>query len=101
MSPNLISLIISALGASAVVTIAATAAVKIAKAFAARSGSPAELASMKQQLEQHAADLQDAQATLADQATQLAEIQERLDFTERLLAQTRDRPALGAGDKRG
>jgi len=34
------------------------------------------------------------------QSTQLAELQERLDFAERLLAKSRDRSALGAGEKR-
>ena len=44
---------------------------------------------------------EDAQTTLTNQSTQLAELQERLDFAERLLAQARDRSALGAGEKRG
>jgi len=44
--------------------------------------------------------LDDAHAGLADQAAQLAELQERVDFAERLLAQGRDRSALGAGSKR-
>jgi len=45
--------------------------------------------------------LEDAENSLAQQTTQLAELQERLDFAERLLAQARDRTALGPGDKRG
>ncbi len=65
----------------------------------APSGS--ELARMQQQLEQQAAALEDAQATLANQSTQVAELHERVDFAERVLAQVRDRPAVGTPEKRG
>ena len=85
--------------------IAASTAVLIARAIAGaitgRGASRSELAQMRERLEQHAAVLDDAQTTLANQATQLAELQERLDFAERLLAQARDRSALGPGEKRG
>jgi Tfp pilus assembly protein FimV len=85
--------------------IAASTAVLIARAIAGaitgRGASRSELAQMRERLEQHAAVLDDAQTTLASQATQLAELQERLDFAERLLAQARDRSALGPGEKRG
>jgi hypothetical protein len=64
-----------------------------------RGGS--DLAGIQQQLEQHATALEDAQATLANQATELAELQERVDFTERLLAQARDRPPLALPEERG
>jgi len=90
--PNIIGLVISGIFASFVIGMVATAAVKVAKAIAGRAGSPAELARVKQQLEEHAAALQDAQ-------TQLADLQERVDFAERLLAQARDRSALGTGKK--
>jgi hypothetical protein len=60
-----------------------------------------ELARLQQDLEQQAAALEDVQTTLANQSTQLTELQERVDFAERLLAQVRDRPALGTHDKRG
>ena len=73
----------------------------IAGAIAGRGTSRSELAQIKQRLEQDAAALEDAQITLANQSTQLAELQERLDFAERLLAQARDRSALGAGEKPG
>ena len=59
------------------------------------------IAQPKQHSEQHAAALEDAQSTLASQAGQIAELQERVDFAERLLAQARDRAALGAGQRRG
>jgi hypothetical protein len=41
--------------------------------------------------------LEEAESSLAHQSTQIAELQERLDFTERLLAQGRDRSAVGPG----
>ena len=56
---------------------------------------------LQDQLEQQAAVLEDAQATLADQSAQLAELQERLDFAERILAQSRDRPSLGVREEKG
>jgi len=86
-------------------TIAAATIVLVAKTIAGavggRGASRTDVAQIKQQLEQHAAALEDAQTTLTNQSTQVAELQERLDFAERLLAQGRDRSALGAGEKRG
>ena len=86
-------------------TIAATTIVLVARAIAGaiagRRASRSELAQINQRLEQHAAALNDAQTTLSNQSTQLAELQERVDFAERLLVQARDRSALGAGEKQG
>lgn len=82
-----------------VATTVVVVAVMIAKAIGGRGAVRSELAQFKQELERHAAALQDAETTLADQATQVAELQERVDFAERLLAQARDRRALGAGEK--
>jgi chromosome segregation ATPase len=65
-----------------------------------RGASRSDLAQLREQLDQHAAALDDAENSLSNQSTQLAELQERLDFTERLLAQGRDRTALGPGEKR-
>jgi Tfp pilus assembly protein FimV len=73
----------------------------VAGAIAGRGASRSEVAQIKERLEQQVAVLEDAQTTLADQSTQLAELQERLDFAERLLAQARDRSALGPGEKGG
>lgn len=73
----------------------------IAGAIAGGGSSRSELAQIKQRLDEHAAALEDAQTTVTNQSTQLAELQERLDFAERLLAQAKDRSALGAGEKRG
>ena len=47
--------------------------------------------SLQDQVEIQAAALQEAEANLANQASQLAELQDRVDFAERLLIQARDR----------
>lgn len=83
---------------------AATTLVLVAKTIVGaisgrRSGS--ELAQLKDQVQQHAAALEEAEHTQAIQSNQLAELQERLDFAERLLAQRRDPSALGPGENRG
>lgn len=75
-------------------------ATTIAGAISSRRRSGSDVAQLKERLEQHAAALEDAQSALAGQSAQLAELQERLDFAERLLAQGRDRGALGTEDKR-
>ena len=71
----------------------------IAQAIRSRVSSRSDLTHLTDQLDQQAAALEDAQNTLANQSAQLAELQERLDFTERLLVQDRDRAALKPGDK--
>jgi uncharacterized protein YycO len=85
--------------------IAATTAVLVARAIASgligrRGAPPAEISELKEQMEQQAAALEDAENRMADQSAQLAELQERLDFAERILARDRDRPSLEAGDER-
>jgi exonuclease VII small subunit len=88
--------------ALAIVATTAVLVVKtIAGAIVGRGGSRSELAHIRERLEQQSAELEDAQTNLANQSTQLAELQERLDFAERLLAQSRDRSALAPGEKRG
>jgi hypothetical protein len=72
----------------------------IAGAISGRGASRSEMARFREQLDQHAAALQDVEVSLANQAPQLAELQERLDFTERLLVQARDQTQLGSGKKR-
>lgn len=83
--------------------IAACTAVMVARtiagAIAGRRASRSDLGQIQERLEQHAAELEDTQTSLAHQATQLAELQERLDFAERLLSQARDRSALGPGER--
>jgi hypothetical protein len=66
----------------------------IAGALRGRGSSRSELARLSDRLEQQGVALEDLQNSLAGQSTQLAELQERLDFAERLLTQSRDRTAL-------
>lgn len=66
----------------------------IAGAISGRGASRSELEQIKEQLEQQAAALDDARA-------HVAELAERLDFAERLLAKGRDRGAVGPGEQRG
>lgn len=73
---------------------------KVAKAMGQRGASASELAELKEHLEQTADALEVMRATVASQATQLGELQERVDFAERSLAQVRNRPALGAGPEK-
>lgn len=94
--PEIVALTIVSIAGIAGFTIA-----QVAKTIAGRGASPAELARMKEQLQQYAATLDDSQATLEEQSRQIAELQDRADFAERLLAQSRDRSALGPGEKRG
>lgn len=84
-----------------VATTAVLVARTIAAAISGRGPSQSELARLRDQLDQHAAALEDAHNSLASQSTQLAELQERLDFAERLLVQVRDRRALGPGQDHG
>ena len=59
-----------------------------------------DLARMQEEMEEQSAALEDARTTLAAQSSQIAELEERLDFAERLLAQARDRPLLDLREKR-
>ena len=73
------------------------AAGAIAGAIRGRGTSKSEAGQLSNQLKDHAAALEDVQNTLASQASQLAELHERLDFAERLLAQGKDRTPLKPG----
>lgn len=66
----------------------------IAGAIRGRGSSRSELGQLNDQLKDQAAALEDVQNSLASQASQLAELHERLDFAERLLTQGPDRTAL-------
>jgi hypothetical protein len=69
----------------------------IAAATVGRSAS-ADMKRLLDQSEQYGAIIEETQATLAHQAAQLAELQERVDFAERMLAQSRVQPSIGPGD---
>jgi hypothetical protein len=66
----------------------------IAGALRGRGSSRSDLSHLSEQLKDQAATLEDVQNSLANQSSQMAELQERVDFAERLLAQGRDRGVL-------
>ena len=66
----------------------------IAGALRGRGSSSRSVAQLTDQVRDQAATLEDVQHSLASQSAHLLELQERLDFAERLLAQGRDRTAL-------
>jgi uncharacterized protein YycO len=70
----------------------------IAGAIRGRGSSRSEVARLSDQMKDQAVALEDVQHSLANQSSQLEELQERLDFAERLLAQGRDRTALRPGE---
>jgi hypothetical protein len=85
--------VILALFVLAVTGIVADTIVKVAKA---RSGGGAAKA-LRAELDDLSQQLGDAQATIAAQADSIQELHERLDFTERVLTQVKERGALGRG----
>ena len=66
----------------------------IAGAIRGRGSSRSDLSQLNDQLKDHAAALEDVQHSLASQSSQMAELHERLDFAERLLAQGPNRAVL-------
>jgi predicted nucleic acid-binding Zn-ribbon protein len=70
----------------------------IAGAIRGRGSSRSEVARLSEQVEHQAGALDEVQNSLVNQSAQLAELQERLDFAERLLTHGRDRPAMKPGD---
>ena len=87
-----------------VIIIAGIVADTIVKLVKARSGSPqlrTELEELRQQIREQAAGLANAHAALASQDAQIQELHERVDFAERIIAQGRDKPGLGAGPRPG
>ncbi len=66
----------------------------IAGAIRGRGSSRSQFSQLSDQLKDQAAALDDVQHSLANQSAQMAELHERLDFAERLLAQSRDRAVL-------
>ena len=83
-----------AIAGTTVVMVART----IAMAIRGRGSSQSELAHLNDRLEQQAAALEDTQDSLASQAVQLTELQERLDFAERMLVQGKERAAIKPGE---
>ena len=87
------------LSAFLIIRVAGIVGDTIVKLVKARSGGGGKLESRLDQLtgqvmDQNAA-LESARTAIADQAAQIQEWHERLDFAERLLTQSRERQGLG------
>ena len=78
MPPEILGILIPALAFSGIVAMLVAGAVKVAQTIAGRGTSASELEELKHRLE-------DAEAALAEQSSQLAELQERVDFADRRL----------------
>lgn len=92
--------VVIALFVLAITGIVGDTIVKVAKSRSGGGVSKAlrgELDDLHQQLQDQSAALADAQATIAAQTDSLQELHERLDFTERILTQVREKGALGRG----
>jgi uncharacterized coiled-coil protein SlyX len=89
------------LSAVLIIAVAGIVGDTIVKLVKARSGGGGKLQSRLDQLtgqvmDQNAA-LEAAHTAIADQAAQIQELHERLDFVERLLTQSREKQGLGPG----
>ena len=89
-------LFISSLGAIVAIVIARS----IGGAIRGRDGTQSEMTQLKEQLDEQATVLENVEANVDRQLSQITELQERLDFAERLLMQHRDRTALEPGSVR-
>lgn len=82
--------------------IAGATAVMIVKTIAAAFTSgktTTDATQLRDELYDAQRSLEEARNRLDQQGAQLAELQERMDFAERMLAQARDRAALKPGDQ--
>ena len=90
--------VLSSLVLIALVGMVADTVVKLGRARAGGSKQlQGQIDLLRAQVEEQGAALAQAEADLAAHDAELRELQERVDFSERLLAQTRDRPSLGPG----
>lgn len=94
--------VLTALMIIGVTTVAGETVIRVARARA--GGAPrleAHLDQLQQQVDDQALALAEIQSQPTGQETQVRELQERLDFAERLLTQAQERSALGPGAGQG
>ena len=94
--------VLTALMIIGVATVAGETVIRVAKARA--GGAPrlqAQLDQLQQQSDDQASALEEVQSHVAGQEAQFRELQNRLDFAERLLTQAQDRSTLGPGAREG
>ena len=85
-----------------VATVAGETVIRVAKARAGGATRfQAHLDQLQQQFDDQASALAEVQSHVAGQEAQFHELQDRLDFAERLLTQAQDRSALSPGARQG
>ena len=85
-----------------VATVAGETVIRVAKARAGGATRlQAHLDQLQQQFDDQASALAEVQSHFAGQEAQCRELQDRLDFAERVLTQVQDRSALGPGARQG
>ena len=85
-----------------VATVAGETVIRVARARA--GGAPrlqADLDQLQQQLDDQSSALTEVQSHYAGQEAQFRELQDRLDFAERLLTEAQERSALSPGARQG
>jgi flagellin-like hook-associated protein FlgL len=85
-----------------VATVAGETVIRVAKARAGGATRlQAHLDQLQQQFDDQASALGEVQSHVTGQEAQFRELQDRLDFAERLLTQAQDRLALSPGARQG
>ena len=85
-----------------VATVAGETVIRVARTRAGGATRlQAHLDQLQQQCDDQASALAEVQSHSAGQEAQFRELQDRLDFAERLLTQAQDRSALGPGAGQG
>lgn len=85
-----------------VATVAGEAVIRVARARAGGATRlQAHLDQLQQRVDDQASTLAEVGSHVAGQEAQFRELQDRLDFAERLLTQAQDRSALGPGARQG
>ena len=90
--------VLTALMIIGVATVVGETVIRVARARAGGATRlEAHLDQLQQQFDDQASALAEVQSHVAGQEAQFRELQDRLDFAERLLTQGQDRPALSPG----
>lgn len=85
-----------------VATVAGETVIRVVKARAGgASRLQAHFDQLQQQFDDQTSTLTEVQSHVAGQEVQFRELQDRLDFAERLLTQAQDRSALSPGARQG
>lgn len=90
--------VLTALMIIGVVTVVGETVIRVARARA--GGAPrlqADLDQLQQRLDDQASALAEVQSHVVGQEAQFRELQDRVDFAERVLTQAQERSALGPG----